>query len=171
MTKLSNAAKKKNMTSVTEEDCETVTDQVYIKYCHKDDVRLKRQLFLKYKGQFQIKLAQLKNKGQMMFTLRLANDWIDDNIETLFKQYKNSKNQINLHPFQASVQQITIKNMITKQMDSISIPRSVSNRQGELIKTNDKQSHLEMVFKLDNKLAFITNDNIKEQFIEKINYD
>jgi hypothetical protein len=57
MTKLSNAAKKKNMTSVTEEDCETVTDQVYIKYCHKDDVRLKRSLFLKYKGQFQIKLA------------------------------------------------------------------------------------------------------------------
>jgi hypothetical protein len=28
-----------------------------------------------------------------------------------------------------------------------------------------------MVLKLDNKLAFITNDNIKEQFIEKINYD
>ena len=42
MTKVSNAAKKKNSTSITEEDCEAVTDQVYIKYCRKDDVRLKR---------------------------------------------------------------------------------------------------------------------------------
>ena len=107
----------------------------------------------------------------MMFTLRLANDWIDDNIEILYKKYKISKNQINLDPSKASASQILIKNMISKQMEEISIPRSVENRVGELIKTNDKQSHLEMVFKLDNKLAFITNDNLKEQFIEKINYD
>ena len=138
MTKVSNAAKKKNLTSVTEEDCEMVTDQVYIKYCRKDDVRLKRMLFLKYKGQFQIKLAQLKNKGQMLFSLNKANHWIDLNIETLFKKYKNSKNTINLNPKSATPQQLCIKNMIEAEMNKISIPSSVLNLEGDLIKTNSK---------------------------------
>ena len=96
MTKVSNALKKKNTTSITEEDCELVTDQVYLKYCREEDVKLKRLLFLKYKGQFQIKLAQLKNKGQMLTSKHKALCWIDDNIDLLFQMYKKTKNEINL---------------------------------------------------------------------------
>lgn len=66
-------------------------------------------------------------------------DWIDENIETLFHQYKNSKNKINLNPKQALAKQIKIKQMIEKQMESITIPRSVLNRDGELIKTNPQK--------------------------------
>ena len=56
-------------------------------------------------------------------------------------------------------------------MESITIPRSVLNRDGELIKTNPQKKQLHMSFKLDNKLAFITNDLLKRQFIQDIEYE
>jgi hypothetical protein len=49
-------------------------------------------------------------------------------------------------------------------MKAISIPRAAVNQDGILVKTapDAEYEKIQMIFKLDNKLAFITNDAIKD---------
>lgn len=63
MTWIWKKAQNKYVSFITDNDCDMVTDQIYLKYCRDEDVKKKRRAFLHFKAQFRFKISNLKNKG------------------------------------------------------------------------------------------------------------
>lgn len=54
----------KNKTGVVDNPEEQIFNQVYLKYCKPDDVRLKHQMVIRFKARFLAHILMLKSKGE-----------------------------------------------------------------------------------------------------------
>ena len=81
----------KDFDRITETDkIRDVTDKVYIKYKNRNEVQERRGEGLKFKILFLMQLYHLKNRGQALTTMAKVSEWIENNLEELFKNYKKS---------------------------------------------------------------------------------
>jgi len=93
---------KKDFDKVTESDkIRDVTDKVYIKYKNRNEVQERRGECLKFKILFLMQLYHLKNRGQQLTSIAKVFEWIDDNLDTLFSNYKKSQLNIVIAPKRA----------------------------------------------------------------------
>lgn len=88
---LTNSKNDKDFDRITEADkIRDVTDKVYIKYKNRNEVQERRGECLKFKIRFLMQLYHLKNRGQALTTMSKISEWIENNLEELFKNYKKS---------------------------------------------------------------------------------
>lgn len=59
-------------------------DEFYARYCKEEEVFEKNQMFLNFKGQFYAKLKQIETNGQSLIIQEMVDNWIEENIETMY---------------------------------------------------------------------------------------
>lgn len=66
-------------------DYRSIEDKpINLRFCHVDEVNLKRQKFVNFKHTFYLKQDHLKKKGQKFQTVRQIESYIKQNIDALY---------------------------------------------------------------------------------------
>lgn len=60
-----------------------------LSYCPEQDILKKRMSFLKFKSGFLVKLRQLEENGNKLTLASHLNEWLNDNIDKLYKENLN----------------------------------------------------------------------------------
>lgn len=106
---------------------------------------------------------RLRNNGEKFLNVSRTYRWINENIDQLFANYKRNqhlyKNFDFFDPLNL-IQKIRLASLTTEN-DKIN--------SGVFKATQNDNNNFQITFRLDNKLEFIKNDAIKDEFIQKIN--
>lgn len=80
----------KNKTGVVDNPEEQIFNQVYLKYCKPDNVRLKHQIVIRFKARFLAHILMLKSKGEKMTMMHKLNCWADQNIDEIYEHHNRN---------------------------------------------------------------------------------
>lgn len=66
------------------DEYEQIFNSVYFKFCREKEITDQRKQFVLFKAQFLIKLINMRYSGSKLCMNRKANEWIEDNIDSLY---------------------------------------------------------------------------------------